>query len=239
MTNECNHMMEQTRNQDNDKTFRFYTRLHLRVLTGFKASNIDELLKFIKNVPGSSIYYHTHHFLQQHQYLSPEPPNDFAFWITNALNEEVLGEKIMSIDTIKYPTIRALRNKIIGIMEDYIAKEPSVQFRFASPDKVFHFIKSISFIIPTPYIAKDLKDFLGILKKITLDSIYFHMFEARLRLDKETNDFSFWLGTSLQEIELAQKIASLDPYTYTMDDLRKKIIALVEKRLSGINGSNA
>ena len=220
------------RKKDNDKTFRFYTRLHLKTLTGLKASNIIELLDLIKKVPGSSIYYHTHHFLQQHQYLSPEPPNDFSHWITNALNEEVLGEKLASIDTIQYLSIRSLRNEIARIILDYIKKNPSVELRFASPDKVFHFIKSISFILPTPYVAKGLRDFVEILKKVTLDSVYFHMFEARLRLEKETNDFSFWLGTSLLEEELARKIQSLDPYTYTMEDLRKKVIAIGEERLS-------
>ena len=218
-------------NENNDKSFRFFTRLHLRVLTGLKASNIEELLELIKNVPGSSIYYHTHHFLQQHQYLSPEPPNDFAHWITSALNEEVLGEKIASIDTIKFPTIRDLRSEIIRTIEGCIKENPRIKLRFASPDKTFHFIKSTSFILPTDYVAKNLEDFLEILKKITPDSIYFHMFEARLRLDMETNDFSFWLGTSLSEVELAGKLASLDPYTYTMEDLRKRIIEIVEERL--------
>ena len=215
-----------------DKTFRFYTRLQLKALTALKASNITGLVELIRTVPGSSIYYHTHHFLQQHQYLSPEPPNDFAYWITNALNEDVLGEKLASIDTIQYPTIRSLRNEIVRVISDYIRRNPSIKLRFASPDKVFHFIKSISFVMPTPYVAKNLKDFAEILKKITLDSVYFHMFEARLRLEKETNDFSFWLGTSLLEKGLAQKINSLDPYTYTMEDLRKKVIAIAEEKIS-------
>lgn len=226
--------MNGTNKNKTDKTFRFYTRLHLRVLTGFKAVTIEEFLGLLKTVPGSSIYYHTHHFLQQHEHLSPEPPNDFAHWITNALNEEALGEKIASIDTIHYPSIRSLRNEIIRIIEDYIEKEPKTRARFASPDKAFHFIESISFILPTPYVAKDLKDFADILKRVTVDSIYFHMFEARLRLDMETNDFSFWLGTSLMEEELAGRITSLDPYTYTMQDLRKKLIELTEERLNHV-----
>jgi len=214
-----------------DKSFRFYTRLHLKALTALKASNITGLVELIRKVPGSSIYYHTHHFLQQHQYLSPEPPNDFAHWIRSALNEEALAEKLASIDTIQYPTIRSLRNEIARIISGYIRKNPSIKLRFASPDKVFHFIKSISFVLPTPYVARNLKDFVDILKKVTLDSVYFHMFEARLRLEKETNDFSFWLGTSLLEKDIAQKINSLDPYTYTMEDLRKKVIAIAKKRL--------
>jgi len=214
-----------------DRTFRFYTRLHLKILTGLKASNIVELVDLIEKVPGSSIYYHTHHLLQQHAYLSPEPPNDFAHWITNILNEEVLGERIASIDTIQYQSIRSLRNEIVKIIRSHIKENPSTKLRFSAKGRMFHFIKSKSFIFPTPYVATDLGDFLDILKKITLDSIYFHMFEARLRLKKATNDFSFWLRTSLLEENLAEKIKSLDPYTYTMEDLRKKIIKIVEERL--------
>ena len=223
--------------KNNEKTFRFCTRLHLKVLTGLKASNIKELLRLIKKVPGSSIYYHTHRFLQQHQYLSPEPPNDFAHWIKNALNEEVLAEKIASIDTIQHPSIRSLRNEIAATVEGYIKKNPRVRLRFASGNKIFHFIKSASLIIPTPYVAKNLKDFMEILRKITPDSIYFHMFEARLRLDSQTNDFSYWLETSLLEGELAKKIKALDPYTYTMEDLRGRVIEIIEKRLKDVNNS--
>ncbi|HCD38372.1 MAG TPA: hypothetical protein DEQ77_06580, partial [Candidatus Omnitrophica bacterium] len=60
--------------------FRFFTRLHLTELTGLRASILSQFLSLIKEVGGASIYHHTHRFLQQHQYLSPEPPNDFAYW---------------------------------------------------------------------------------------------------------------------------------------------------------------
>ena len=65
--------------------FKFYTQLHIPELTGLKAANLQELLDLIKTVPGSVIYHHTHRFLQQHQYLSPEPRTTLligllAFW---------------------------------------------------------------------------------------------------------------------------------------------------------------
>jgi hypothetical protein len=64
-----------------------------------------------------------------------------------------------------------------------------------------------------------------------MDSIYFHIFEARLRLEKEVNDFSNWIEHSLGNQKLALKIARLDPYTCTMEDLRKTLTALLEKNL--------
>ena len=70
-------------NQSNTEPFHFHTRQNLIYLTGRKAKNISELLSGIKELPLSSIYFHTHHYLAQFEFLIPEPPNDFAYWIKN------------------------------------------------------------------------------------------------------------------------------------------------------------
>lgn len=211
--------------------FKFYTQIHIPELTGLKASNLQELLDLIKIVPGSVIYYHTHRFLQQHQFLSPEPPNDFAYWITGIIGEAELGEALYSIDTIQYTTIRELRDEIVRTLENYIEKHPRALQRFTIPGEEFHFIKSVSFVCQTPYIASDIKEFQAALQRVSLESIYFHMFEARLRIGKGINDFSNWLEGSLSENKLANKIASLDPYTHTMENLRATLLKLIEKRI--------
>lgn len=211
--------------------FQFYTRLHLSELTGLKASTLPQLLELIKTVPGSCIYHHTHRFLQQHQYLSPEPPNDFAYWVSEILNEKKLGEQLASIDIVQYPSIRELRNKIIEVIEKYLEKNPSAKMRFAQEGEEFYFMKSMSFVLSTPYVAHNLKEFVEILRKITIDSIYYHIFEARLRIEKKTNDYSFWFENAIGDKVLAEKISTLDPYTYTLEDLRKMIIKIVEKRI--------
>ena len=213
------------------ESFRFYTRLHLRELTGLKARNLQELLTHIKSVPGSVIYHHTHHFLQQHQYLTPEPPNDFAYWVSEVLQEKKLGEKLASINTCDFNTIRELREKIASTIESYLEKSKE------KPREVYeggelHFIKSISFILPTPYVAQTLEEFVSLLRKVTIHSLYYHMFESKLRLEKGKNDFSLWLETVLGETELAKKIERLDPYTHTMEGLRERIIRLIENRLA-------
>ena len=211
--------------------FKFYTQVSIPELTGLKASNLQELLDLIKTVPGSVIYHHTHRFLQQHQYLSPEPPNDFAYWITGILGEEELGEALYSIDTIQYTSIRELRDEIVRTIENYIVKHQRSLHKFATPGEEFHFVKSVNFIFQTPYTASDLKEFQAVLQRVTINSIYFHMFESRLRIGRGTNDFSNWLEDSLSEKKLANKIASLDPYTHTMENLRITLIKLIEKRI--------
>lgn len=213
--------------------FKFYTRLHLMELTGLKASTIGQLLSHIKKVNGSCIYHHTHRFLQQHQYFSPEPPNDFAHWVGEVLGENKLGEDLASIDIIQFSNIRSLREKIVKTIEDYLKKNPLAGLRFSRSDDKFYFIKSVSFVLPTNYTAYDLKEFIEILRKITIDSIYYHIFEARLRLGRKTNDFSNWIESSISDKELADSISSLDPYTYTLEDLRKTIIEIIERKISG------
>ena len=211
--------------------FRFYTRLHLSGLTGLRAANLNELLELIKTVPGSCIYHHTHRFLQQHQYLSPEPPNDFAYWVREVLGEDELGERLASIDTVQFATIRDLRERIVKTIQDYLLERPIARRKFVGSQEQFNFIKSMSFVLMTKYSAKDLSEFAEVLQKITIDSIYYHIFEARLRLEKGKNDFSHWIETSVGDQDLANKIARLDPYTHTLEDLRKTIITLITKKL--------
>lgn len=211
--------------------FRFYTRLHLSELTGLKAADLSRLWELIKTVPGSCVYHHTHRFLQQHQYLSPEPPNDFAYWVTEILGEHELGERLSSIDTIQFLTIRSLRDKIAATIGDYLKNNPLAKLKFARESEEFHFIKSVSFVIPTTYTAYDLREFAQILRGITIDSIYFHIFEARLRLEKSANDFSNWIDKSLGDKELADEISMLDPYTRTLEDLRETLIKKIVKKI--------
>ncbi len=211
--------------------FRFYTRLHLSELTGLRATNLNQLVKLIKVVPGSSIYHHTHRFLQQHQFFSPEPPNDFAYWVTEVLGEKELGERLASIDIVHFDRIHDLRVKIVAVIEEYLDQERFAQLKFSREGEEFHFMKSVSFVIPTDYTVDNLADFVEVLKKITFDSIYFHIFEARLRLEKETNDFSNWIEHSLGDKVLADELSALDPYTRTLDDLRAAIIKVIEKGL--------
>ncbi len=205
------------------ETFLFYTRLNLSELTGLKAFSLGDLLERIKEVPESSIYHHTHRFLQQHQYLSPEPPNDFAYWVTNALGEKELGEELASIDTVQFSTIAELRGAFVAVIENYIREEPEAKLKATHRSNAFYFMKSVSFILPTGYEANDLPDFCRIMENISIDSIYFHIFEARLRIGKKTNDFSYWIENSLGNKKLADAISRLDPYTYTLEDLRSTI----------------
>ncbi|MBW1839741.1 MAG: hypothetical protein JRI49_07370 [Deltaproteobacteria bacterium] len=210
----------------NNNRFHFYTRLNQTELLGKKARNLVELLEGIKSVPDSSIYHHTHRFIQQHHYMSPQPPNDFADWITDVLNEDALGEKMASVDVIEFQKIKGLRKKFIEILSDYLKEDKKV--RDCLDNQEFHFMACRTFVLPTTYVARSVKQFRQILKRVSIHSLCFHIFEARMRLEKKDNDFSRWLR-DLGERSLASKISKLDPYSYTLEALRKEIISIIDK----------
>jgi hypothetical protein len=53
-----------------------------------------------------------------------------------------------------------------------------------------------------------------------------------MRLGRLSNDFSAWLVNSLEEDRLAEEIARLDPYQYTLEELRSQLIRHIEKRVN-------
>jgi hypothetical protein len=213
--------------------FIFSTRFNLSESTGIKASTVLELLMYLRSVPGSCIYHHTHRILEQHIYLSPEAPNDFAYWIASVIGDSVLSEQIASINIVEFDSITSLREKFCRIIENYLEENPYIKVKMAPAGKEFYFIKSVGYVLPTGYSAGDLKEFKEILEKVDISSMYHHIFEARLRLENSENDFSNWFEHSLGEKELADKISKLDPYCYALEDLRGIVVKMIEKRLEG------
>jgi hypothetical protein len=121
---------------------------------------------------------------------------------------------------------------MIAKIEEALKERPQLKKLEAPEGQGFSFLKSVSFAFPTQYKASTLKQFAECLRKVTLSSIHFHVFEARLRIGKKTNDFSLWLDTSLGKKELADKIGKLDPYSQTDERLRKTIHSLIDGELA-------
>lgn len=213
-----------------DKPFVFYTDMHLREATGRKASNLAELLAGIREVEGSVIFYHTYGSLLRYNFMVPAPVSDFDFWVEHSLHDELMAEKLSGIDTVSYSTIREIREAHIAAIEQHLSSRKSNSK--AQEGDEFHFVKANSFVLPTERKAQDLQEFRNCLASISNDSLYFHLFEARLRLEQPTNDFSFWLGENFQEEELAQFVARQDPYVQTLDQIRAKILKALDDRLS-------
>ncbi|HYW42515.1 MAG TPA: DUF5752 family protein [Bryobacteraceae bacterium] len=204
--------------------FAFYTEKRLVVLTGRKASNLEELLNHLTQVAGSCIFYHTHYLYLSHHFEKPRFYNEFANWTSRALQEERLAERLAAIDLLAITSIREIREAITGVIRKHLEGNGKI-LRECPPGDEFHFCEAKSFILPTGLLARDVPEFFEMLGKVTNSCLHFHFFEARLRLETPTNDFSQWLAAR-GETRLARRIDRLNPYAMTLDELKHEIVKL-------------
>ncbi|MFA6433721.1 MAG: DUF5752 family protein [Elusimicrobiales bacterium] len=209
--------------------FRFCTRLSLTEVTGRKAANITELLEGIKAADDAIIYHHTHRFIKQSHHLVPEGANDFAYWVTNTLQADCLGEQLTSIDIVQYNSLADIRNSFVKMLERHLAENPA-SMRTVAPGREFHFMRAIRFSLPTECAAVDYASFIECLKNVSVSSLYLHVFEARLRPPYGVDDFSHWFKTNFNDEIVGREISRLDPYSYTLEGLRQRIIRILEHR---------
>ena len=203
--------------------FHFYTEQRLVQLTGRKAKTVRQLLVHLHRVSGSSIFYHTHQRFLEHHFEKPVVYNDFALWVTEALQDDALGEKLGFIDLRDFTAVRQIREAIIAMIEEHVEQLGSRHSRRCPPGEEFHFQRSKSFVMPSGLVAHTIDEFFELMTSISNTSLYFHFLESRLRLGRQTNDFSYWLS-GRGEPELAEAVDRLNPYTRTLDELKNDII---------------
>ena len=208
----------------NQKSFVFDTGLRLVVLTGIKVRSLTDLRTELSRVPDSSIFFHTHQDYLAHDFQRSPHYNDFARWVSQALREEALAEKLAAIDLLAFTTIRELRAAVIVTVDAYLGEldRPDYECR---TEEAFHFCRARSFVLPTGIVADDVDDFFRKVASISHASLYFHFFEARLRIGRRTSDFSRWL-TDRGRPDLGAAIDALNPYVRTLDELRRDIVQL-------------
>jgi len=209
--------------------FYFYTSSNLVELTGEKSDTLEELVGLLKRCTGSAIFYHVFQSYRERHFAVEKYHSDFAQWISNSLDEEALAERLGSLDFRDFTSIRSLRESMIQIIEDHLQASPQCG---GHPGKTpFFFCQSISVVMPTKYIAWTLENFYQIIGEIGIRSIHYHLVEARLRLGIHTNDFSYWLRTSLEKEKLAQQIEAIDIYLHTLEEIRRMILQYIQEEL--------
>jgi hypothetical protein len=105
---------------------------------------VTELVNILK-VPDGAIYYHTHQFLQEHNYLIPEPPNDFAVWVAASLGDDVLGERLANVNPFSFQDLAGVRGKLVNIIEEHLGQYSN--HREAMEGNEFYFEVSDLFFI--------------------------------------------------------------------------------------------
>jgi hypothetical protein len=207
------------------KPFYFNTSAHLLRIGRERAKTLSELLHALRTCSEDSIFQHTFRTLQEHHFIREGYSNDFAHWAFTACNERGLAERLASIDVREFTSVQAVREQVVQIVDEYIQSD---QRRGDRPAREpFYFCAADIVVLPTPFVAHNLPEFVDSLARVTVHSIHHHFIEARLRLQLRSNDFSQWLEEAGLK-EAARRLDRIDIYTATLEDVRRQILRIVE-----------
>jgi hypothetical protein len=208
------------------KVFDFQECVNIVKSTGKSAGNLREFKAVVSLISHESIYHHTCEYFIKGHIL--EYTNDFAHWAGESLGERVLSEHLSNIDPYSYRNMEDLRHEILNVVDTYLENFPEP--RDAMPGDEFYFNQTVTLIFPAGVRARNLAEFLIGIKFVDSVSIYYHFYDARMRLGNGVDDFSAWLEDT-GEKELAESIRAIDPFMHNVEGIRERMIEEIEKEL--------
>ncbi|MEE9182055.1 MAG: DUF5752 family protein [candidate division NC10 bacterium] len=217
--------------------FEFVGCTELREILGTKAEDELQLLDHLEEVPIESIYHHTHEYFLRHQYLMGPYPNDFATWVATQVRDRVLGERLGVIDPYDFDTLDDLRDGLVSVIEDHLSKlhfVPRVE-----DGKPFYFMQSRIIEVPTGISVRTLQEFREGLAKVDASAIYYHFYAARIRRNGREGDFPKWIERGLEMPEIAQALRTIDPYMFSLEQLRDRVVQICDTFLIPEGGDSA
>jgi len=206
------------------QSFEFKQCISILKSTGRKARSLRDLRNVIAVVSVECIFHHTYQYFLKGHIL--EYTNDFAHWAGESLEERALSEQLSNIDPYDFRNIDDLRSKLLDVIDDYLKEFPEP--RETMPGNEFFFNETVTLIFPVGIRARNLAEFLTAIKYIDAGSIYYHFYEARIRLGKGIDDFSRWIEDVFGKKELVERIRAIDPFMYTIERIRAHIVESIE-----------
>lgn len=215
--------------------FEFKQAVNLLKSTGKKSDCLSSLRDTISKVSDDSIFHHTcQYFLKEHMLGYT---NDFAQWAGESLEERALAERLSNIDPYTFNSIAGTRNELLTAIDDYMRNFPEPRCVISGNE--FYFNETITLVFPIGVKVNNLSEFLTALRHVDAGCIYFHFYEARIRLGKGIDDFSKWFKDVLKRDKLAEKIRTIDPFMHNTDGIKEHIIEMVEEdMITDVEGLN-
>ena len=205
-----------------NEDFRILDCALIAIATGEKAQNLRELRDQLKHIHPGCLYYHFWGGLLQPHFDDPEFQNDFTEWASRNLHDSKISEQLSVIDPKLFNDIDDLRTEIIEIIDERLSESEHVPWVRAGDE--FHFVRSQIVIFDTHISYTDPVNFLEMIPKMSLGSIFYHFIDSRRRTPERRNDFSAWLaGFGDRYKLLIEKLDQIDPSFTTLYELRQQI----------------
>jgi hypothetical protein len=210
------------------RPFEFKQCMSLLKATGKKAHDLRELRDRAATASDRSLAHHTYQYFLKGHIL--EYTNDFAHWAGQSLEESALAERLSSIDPYDFADINDLRKELLRAIDDHLVSFPEP--RRAMEGDEFFFNETVLMVFPAGMRARNLAEFLMATKHVEESSIYYHFYDARVRLGNRVDDFSQWFEDGLEKPILAQRIRAIDPFMHNLESIREQIMAAVEDEVT-------
>ncbi|MDH4098905.1 MAG: DUF5752 family protein [Nitrospira sp.] len=213
-----------------DGVFRFIGCSEIQEILGKQAEDERQLAELLEEVPLDSVYFHTHSYFLRTRFIERAYPNDFAEWAGEQVRDHVLAEQLCVVDPFDFPSLDALREELISMIDGHLAGMSTVpRVGFGTP---FYFSRSRILEVPTGLEVRTLREFRDAISDVDVSAIYFHVFEAHLRLQRDENDFSAWIRGGLKLPELADRMQALNPYLGSLERLRSSLLNMCDDYLA-------
>ena len=195
--------------------------------TGKRAKNISELIEELKSVEPESINYHFWGTKLLPRFEEPEYNNDFAAWASDALHNDKLAERLSMINPCDIE-LEELRTKIIDTLSQ------TDRTLGVTPDQQFHFKSSRTVIFNTGHNVSTIQDLARVLPELSTEAVYYHFIETKQHAEKTGDDIIEWLrGFGESSSILANTISKLNPYFYSLTEIRSKLSTTFNEYLRG------
>ena len=200
--------------------FLFVAASYLVRIRSERATTLSELGQHLETVPEGSIFFHTFQSLESHHYTVFS--NDFAHWAMAACNEARMAERLAAVDLRDFVSLEQLRQSLVAVVREELERNHPAANRLAF--EPFYFCEAIEISIPLGIQANNLAELAEGIGRMSLETLHYHVINSRLRLRLQTNDFSYWMDTSLGLPRLAQQVNRIDFYTNTLEGVRQEIL---------------
>ncbi len=213
-----------------EQPFTFKTASYVTNVSDIHAVNLMELADGLKRASEASIFDHTFQSLRRFHFLTEGFSNDFAQWALASCNRPELAEELAGIDIRRYTRLSDVRADLVRIADKYCASH-SAQAKVQA-FQPFYFCESVEVTVPLGVEARTLEEFRQGLARTGHLSFQYHFLTSRLRLQLQTNDYSWWFEKQLGLSDLAKRVNRIDVYTNTIESAKEAVLALVDKELA-------
>jgi AcrR family transcriptional regulator len=211
--------------------FVFHGCVDLKELLPFEARDVRELLEHVGRVPVESLFCHTAAALLHRSALPTAYPNDFAHWTGLEMRDQRLAERLAAIDPFESRSLEQMREEMVATISDHLQHfPPPTPGLRAEP---FRFFQAHLVPVPTGHQARTLKEFRDALAEVDVSALFYHLIEARYRLSRGRGDFAEWVASALDRPDVAERLASIDPYGGSLERIRDRHLTVLTAAMDG------